>query len=223
MKAPGLLGILVLAVGLACPAAASADIVRLTNGRTLVVDACEFVGDQVVLTLRGGGEIRGPKSMIDEILPDEVPSARVLALEAYYGASGASVAPRPGEEAVFAWVDLIADRMALDRRLAHAIVRAESNYDPYAISPKGAMGLMQLMPATARQYGVHMADLFDVEQNLETGMRHFRHLMSRLGDLRLALAAYNAGEGAVERYGGIPPYRETQNYVRRILSFYVGG
>jgi soluble lytic murein transglycosylase-like protein len=82
---------------------------------------------------------------------------------------------------------------------------------------------MQLMPSTAKDYGVEMAELFDVEQNLETGMRHFRGLMNRLGDLRLALAAYNAGEGAVSRYGGIPPYRETQNYVRRILSFYVGG
>jgi soluble lytic murein transglycosylase-like protein len=129
----------------------------------------------------------------------------------------------PQLEAVLAWVDVVADRMGLERRLAHAIVRAESNYDPYAVSSKGAMGLMQLMPATARQYGVERADLFDVEQNLQTGMRHFRLLMERLDNLPLALAAYNAGEGAVQRYGGIPPYRETQNYVRKILNYYTGG
>jgi soluble lytic murein transglycosylase-like protein len=200
------------------PAAARADIVRLTNGRTLVVDACEFGGDAVVLTLRGGGEIRANKSIIDEIMPDEVPSARAVAIEALGSARGL----RPDAEAVFDWIDVVADRMSVDRRLAHAIVRAESNYDPYAVSPKGAMGLMQLMPATAAQYGVKAKDLFDVEQNLETGMRHFRNLMSRLGNLSLALAAYNAGEGAVARYGGIPPYRETRDYVRRIMNFYVG-
>jgi soluble lytic murein transglycosylase-like protein len=206
---------------LLAPASAAADIVKLTNGRTIVVDACVFDGDRVILTLRGGGQITADRAIVQEILPDEVPYARTVALEARSMARAGLT--RPEQEAVLAWIDVVADRMSMDRRLIHAIVRAESNYDPYAVSPKGAMGLMQLMPSTAKDYGVEMAELFDVEQNLETGMRHFRGLMNRLGDLRLALAAYNAGEGAVSRYGGIPPYRETQNYVRRILSFYVGG
>lgn len=211
-----------LAVLVAAPTVATADIVRLTNGRTLVADSVVFEGDQVILTLRGGGEIRAHRSIIDEILPDEVPSVRAAALEAYESYYAERTPARPGEEAVFAWVDVVATRIGLDRALAHAIVRAESNYDPYAISSKGAMGLMQLMPATARMYGVKTADLFDVERNLETGMRHFRELLERLGDTRLALAAYNAGEGAVQRYGGIPPYRETQNYVRKIMGFWYG-
>jgi soluble lytic murein transglycosylase-like protein len=86
------------------------------------------------------------------------------------------------------------------------------------VSPKGAMGLMQLMPATARQYAV--IDPFDPVQNLAAGLQHLRGLLDRFGKGResLALAAYNAGEAAVSRYGGIPPFRETQNYVRRILS-----
>jgi soluble lytic murein transglycosylase-like protein len=103
-------------------------------------------------------------------------------------------------------------------KLAHAVVRVESNYRADAVSPKGAMGLMQLMPATARQYAVE--DPFDPEQNLSAGLRHLRGLLDRYGRGKesLALAAYNAGEGAVSRYRGIPPYRETQNYVQRILS-----
>lgn len=214
---------LVVVVAVVCfPAPASADIVRLTNGRTLVADAVQFDGDSVIISLRGGGEISASKDIIDEILPDEVPYARAVAIEALETARALG-RPVPNE-AVFQWVEVMASRMSVDPRLAHAIVRAESNYDPYAVSPKGAMGLMQLMPATAEKYGVKVGDLFDVERNLETGLRHFRYLMQRLdGDLRLALAAYNAGEGAVARYGGIPPYRETQNYVRRIMSDYVGG
>jgi soluble lytic murein transglycosylase-like protein len=94
----------------------------------------------------------------------------------------------------------------------------ESNYESRAVSPKGAMGLMQLMPATARQYA--LVDPFDPAQNLDAGLRHLRGLLDRYGKGResLALAAYNAGEGAVTRYRGIPPFRETQDYVRRILT-----
>ena len=92
----------------------------------------------------------------------------------------------------------------------------ESNFKARAVSPKGARGLMQLMPATAAQLGVR--NVFDVRQNLEGGVRHLRHLLDRYGgNLALALAAYNAGVEAVTRYGGIPPYAETQAYVARIL------
>ena len=108
-------------------------------------------------------------------------------------------------------------RVGLDVRLAQAVVQVESNYEPLAISPRGAMGLMQIMPTVARTYAVR--DPYNPAENLEAGMRHLRALLKRYGvDLRRALAAYNAGEGAVSRYGGVPPYRETQAYVSRIMA-----
>lgn len=108
----------------------------------------------------------------------------------------------------------------IDPALVHAVIRAESNYNPVAVSSKGARGLMQLMPDTARRYGV--SDAFDPEQNIRAGVRHLAMLMGRFGnDLRLVLAAYNAGEGAVAAYGNrIPPYRETLQYVPRVLEYY---
>jgi soluble lytic murein transglycosylase-like protein len=109
----------------------------------------------------------------------------------------------------------------LDPKLMDALVRVESGYNPKAISHKGAMGLMQLMPSTARRLGVD--DPFDPRQNVRGGMREFSRLVDQYrGNLQLALAAYNAGEGAVSKYRGIPPYKETRNYVSRILSLYTG-
>ena len=96
------------------------------------------------------------------------------------------------------------------------LVRAESNFNPKAVSKKGAMGLCQLMPETARRLGVK--DPFDVDENLDAGARLLKELYRKYRNWKLALAAYNAGEGAVERYGGVPPYRETKNYVSRILK-----
>jgi soluble lytic murein transglycosylase-like protein len=98
--------------------------------------------------------------------------------------------------------------------LVNAVIRVESGYDSTAVSPKGARGLRQLMPATGRQYGA--LDLFDPKVNIDAGVRYLKKLLSRY-DLPLALAAYNAGEAAVDRFGGIPPFRETQDYVSRIL------
>ncbi len=109
----------------------------------------------------------------------------------------------------------------LDPRLVHAVVTVESGYDPRAVSRKGAQGLMQLMPETARRLRVR--DPFDPEQNVRAGVRELARLMDRyVGDLPRALAAYNAGEGAVDRYRGIPPYRETRRYVQRIMTLYTG-
>lgn len=107
----------------------------------------------------------------------------------------------------------------LDEDFIHAIILAESAYKPRAISPKGAMGLMQLMPATAERFGV--TDAFDPEQNIRGGTTYLKILMKRFdNDLELAAAAYNAGEGAVEKYGrSIPPYRETQLYVKKVKDF----
>lgn len=104
--------------------------------------------------------------------------------------------------------------------LVHAVIRAESSYRTDAVSPKGAVGLMQLMPATAERYGV--SDRHDAEQNLSGGTRYLRDLLQMFdNDLQLALAAYNAGENAVIRYGNtIPPYNETRDYVRKVIRFY---
>lgn len=118
-----------------------------------------------------------------------------------------------------AWAPLvepIAARYGLDTELVLRVIEAESGGNPQAVSPKGAMGLMQLMPETARALGI--SDPFDPAQNIEGGVRYLSHLLRRFGDLRLALAAYNAGPGAVERYGGVPPFPETQRYLERILG-----
>lgn len=113
----------------------------------------------------------------------------------------------------------LARKHRLDPNLVHAVISAESAYNFRAVSPAGAMGLMQLMPATAERFGV--SDPFDPEQNMNAGMRYLRWLMNRFKNVQLALAGYNAGEGAVEKYGRkIPPYQETQTYVKRVLQFY---
>jgi soluble lytic murein transglycosylase-like protein len=117
-------------------------------------------------------------------------------------------------------IDSIARRHGVDPLLVRAVIRAESNFDPRAVSPKGAAGLMQLMPETAQRYGVD--NRFDPAQNVDGGVRYLRDLMAMFdGNLTLALAAYNAGEGAVLKYGRrIPPYPESQQYVVRVRSFY---
>ena len=102
--------------------------------------------------------------------------------------------------------------------LVKAVIAAESAFDPAAISHKGAQGLMQLMPITAAELGV--ADPLRPDENVRGGVRYLRHLIDRYGDLSLALAAYNAGPTAVDRYGGVPPYRETEAYVKRVLTYY---
>jgi len=104
----------------------------------------------------------------------------------------------------------------LDPNLLHAVIRTESGGDPRAESPAGARGLMQLIDSTAADLGVD--DVFDPEKNIDGGARYLRQMLDRFGDMEHALAAYNAGPATVERYGGIPPYPETQNYVRRVLA-----
>ena len=115
-------------------------------------------------------------------------------------------------------IRLAAQRYELDFGLIKAVIHTESGFDPQARSGPGAQGLMQLMPATARRYNVSNA--WDPAQNINAGAKHLRYLMKRYGDLSLALAAYNAGEGNVDKYGGIPPFAETQDYVERVTGRY---
>src|SRR6202521_1205393 len=119
-------------------------------------------------------------------------------------------------------IDQAAARHNVDPSLVRSVVKVESNFNPNAVSRKGAMGLMQLMPSTARSLNV--SNPFDPQQNVDAGVRHLRRLLDSYGgDVSLSLAAYNAGSGAVARSAGVPHFRETQNYVRRITNLYNGG
>lgn len=114
-------------------------------------------------------------------------------------------------------IDRAAQRFRVPAALVRAVIHVESAFNPRAVSPKGAMGLMQLMPEVAKMRGVKRP--FDPGENIQGGTRHLAYLLERFqGNRKLALAAYNAGEGAVQKYGGVPPYRETQNYVRMVLE-----
>jgi soluble lytic murein transglycosylase-like protein len=114
-------------------------------------------------------------------------------------------------------IDRIANEQGVESQLVHSVIRAESNYDANAVSPKGAGGLMQLIPATARRFGV--SNTFDPKENIEGGVRYLRFLLDYYsGDYPKAIAAYNAGEGAVDKYHGIPPYAETRNYVYTVAK-----
>ena len=203
--------VFLLALGLlALPVVASADIALLSTGSTMKVTAQRAEGDLVVLVLKGGGEVGVPAAMVRGIVPDEV-------LE--------EIGPGDAANGAGDFEGLVAEaarRHGLDPGLVMAVVGVESGFQPQAVSPKGAQGLMQLMPATARDLGV--ADPLDPAANLDGGSRYLSSLVARYdGDLTKALAAYNAGMGAVARHGGVPPYTETRNYVRKVLGRYQGG
>jgi soluble lytic murein transglycosylase-like protein len=187
---------------------ARADLVFLSSGRSFSVREVREEGRELILALRGGGEIRCDRSLVARITPDEVaypePAVAPDVTEAY------DTVPTPYRELI----DRASVAHGVDARLVRAVIQVESAYQSRARSPKGAMGLMQLMPETARRYAVQ--NPFDPAANVEAGTRYLRSLLDRF-PLNLALAAYNAGEGAVERFGGVPPYPETRAYVGRIL------
>jgi soluble lytic murein transglycosylase len=119
-------------------------------------------------------------------------------------------------------VEQTANRLQVDPQLVHAIIKVESEYDPKAVSRKGAMGLMQLIPETAQRFGVE--NPFNPQENIEGGVSYLKHLLELFGgDLSLSLAAYNAGEGAVQRFGGIPSFAETRDYVQKVTNLYQSG
>jgi soluble lytic murein transglycosylase-like protein len=189
---------------------ADAEIVYLTSGKTLSIKGHRFDGEIIVLTLRGGGDVNIDKSLIEKILPDEVPYPEPeVTGEAAVATTGQAENPY-GE-----LIASMSEAHGVDPNLVRALIQVESNYRPKAKSPRGAMGLMQLMPSTAREYNVR--NPYDPKSNVSAGVKHLKSLIDRWG-VELALAAYNAGEGAVKKFNGIPPYRETRNYVSRILA-----
>jgi soluble lytic murein transglycosylase-like protein len=189
---------------------ASAELVFFTSGRTLSIKAHRAEGESLVLTMRGGGEIVCDAAVVDRFAPDEVP---------YPEPETVAVATAPIEANATVPYGAIIDRVSAEQgvsaKLVRAVIQVESGYQERARSRKGAMGLMQLMPETARKYAV--TDPYDPAANIEAGIKHLKALLERL-PMALALAAYNAGEGAVQRFHGIPPYPETQLYVSRILQ-----
>lgn len=199
---------------------ASAEIVFMTSGGSLSVKGHKTEGDRVILILRSGGEVTCDKTLIDRIVPDEVPHPEPVAEVAQDAQK--PPAPQPSRTAMLRdtiYNELIASAAAahgVDPILVQALIQVESNYKPHARSNKGAMGLMQIMPATAREYRVRNA--YDPKANIDAGIKKLKGLLDKYQVVDLALAAYNAGEGAVQKFNGIPPYRETRNYVTRILS-----
>jgi membrane-bound lytic murein transglycosylase B len=200
---------------------ASAEIVFMTSGSTVSVKKHASIGESVVLTLRSGGEVTLDKSLIEKIVPDEVEHpepAPPVSEQVQTPQAPAPVTPGPGlrETAYSQLIAAAAEAHGVNPVLVQALIQVESNYQPRAKSHKGAMGLMQLMPATAREYRVRNA--YDPAANIAAGVKKLKGLLDTFKDTALALAAYNAGEGAVLKFNGIPPYRETQNYVSKILS-----
>jgi soluble lytic murein transglycosylase-like protein len=213
----------ILVAGLALVATdVRAEIVVFKNGRTMSVKSFRVDAETATIVLREGGEVSFPASVVARVDADEVPypDDSVVAETLVEAAAPLKAALALVPDAVLAarpFADLISTVAAahhVDARLVHAVIEQESNYQARARSKKGARGLMQLMPATARQYGVRNS--YDPKANLEAGVRHLKDLMSRL-DLPMALAAYNAGEATIRRFGGLPPFPETQRYVRTIL------
>jgi soluble lytic murein transglycosylase-like protein len=193
--------------------APAAEYAVLTTGARLRAERHESVdGDKVRLIAAGGGYTEIAASLVSHFEVEEataVPAAPTPIPVAPATPAAAAADPRQ-------LVDEAADRYGLPRKLVHSVVKAESAYQPNAVSPKGAIGLMQLMPGTARALG---ADPYDPAQNIDAGARHLRDLLVKYdGGLYRALAAYNAGAGAVEKYRGVPPYRETVLYIQKIVK-----
>jgi soluble lytic murein transglycosylase-like protein len=161
-----------------------------------------------------------------EALPDASPAPHAVSVVRADARTGRLVrsvvvkAKQPGEigqdsdAGVRTLVEAAAKNLDVSPLLVDSVIQVESNYNPYAVSPKGAQGLMQLMPATARRFGV--TDSFDAKQNIEGGVRYLKFLQDTFKDDRLAIAAYNAGEGAVTKYRDVPPYPETKSYVDKV-------
>lgn len=202
MNYRGLLWSVVLAATIAGAPGARADYAVLRSGVRLHITGYETNGDRVKLTMQGGVV--------------EIAASDLLAVEPE-DVFEELASPPPDASPYGPLIRAAAEKHGLDEKLITQVIAAESNFDPKAVSRKQALGLMQLMPQTAAQYAV--ANVFDPGQNIEGGAHYLKDLLDKYrGNLALALAAYNAGPDMVERYGGIPPFAETRNYVKRITS-----
>jgi hypothetical protein len=206
---------------LASAAAARADLVLLQGGEVMKVKAVDIGPEQARLTLPSGGVLTLSVMRIDRVLDDEVvpvpepPPPPPSGLALGFREETATTPETPyGAEILAA-----ARRFGVNPALVAAVTRVESAFKPSARSHKGARGLMQLMPATAARFGVAVEELSTPARNIEAGTRYLRWLVDHFGeDPVRVIAAYNAGENAVERYGGVPPYRETEQYVKRVMA-----
>ncbi|MCS7023473.1 MAG: lytic transglycosylase domain-containing protein [Bryobacteraceae bacterium] len=204
------------------PALWAGEVAVFETGFRMRIERHELAGSQVRLFTSKDAYIEFPASYlaaieIEEFVPP--PSPPSASDGSHAPRAAAAVAMTPSEAK--ALVREAAEQYGLPPSLLHLVAQLESGYNPYAVSAKGAIGIMQLMPATAAALE---ADPHDPQQNVEAGARFLRQLLLQYKNhpdqLRLALAAYNAGPGAVKRYGGVPPYRETQRYVERIVEAY---
>lgn len=215
----------VCALALACLLVAAvparAELVVLDDGRFFKVTGFETAGGEARLALREGGRVTLPLARVAHVVDDEwvpppepEPAEVTLAARSWRFEESHPVPQVPYGEQIYE----AAKRHGVDPQLVAAVAGAESAFDVRALSVKGARGLMQLMPATARRFGLAEDRIHDPAANVDAGTRYLAWLLERFdGDLALALAGYNAGEGTVERYGGVPPYRETRGYVQRIF------
>ncbi len=220
------LAALLLAAALAAASGtpAAAHLVVLVDGAVIKASGFSVAGDLARIEFASGGSMSLALLRVERVVDDEVvaqperSAAEIERTAATFDLRFAEDHERPAT----AYADLIyeaARRHRLNPSLIAAVIRAESAFDARAVSSKGARGLMQLMPATGRRFGLRTSELFDPAKNIEAGTRYLRLLADRFADdLGLVLAGYNAGEGSVDRYRGVPPYRETQGYIRRIYG-----
>jgi soluble lytic murein transglycosylase-like protein len=206
--------ILLALMFLAAARQASAELLFFAGNRTMSVKSHRFEGDQIVVALRGGGEMTFDRALIVRIGPDEVAYDEPV----FAGADVPQLAGGLIENTAYEpLIQQAAAAHGVPARLVKAVIQTESAYQSRARSPKGAMGLMQLMPQTAKEYQARNA--YDPHSNIEAGVKYLRTLLDQF-ELPLAIAAYNAGADAVRRFGGIPPFPETQDYVKKVLSLY---
>jgi soluble lytic murein transglycosylase-like protein len=210
---------------LLAPLPARAELIVFSDGRVTKAAGYQVDGDQVEIRLRGGGSYKVDATLVERIVEDEVLVSEVEVRQVGFDEKVAyDLSYKDDRKPLFstaydAIIQAEAKKHGVDASLVSAVIRAESNYEPRALSRKGARGLMQLMPATAKRLDVNKP--FDPAANVAGGVRYLKELAERFHHRpELVLAAYNAGERAVETYGGVPPYRETVGYVKRILSWW---
>jgi soluble lytic murein transglycosylase-like protein len=190
---------------------AFAELIFFSGDRSMSVKSHRFEGDQIIVSLRNGGEMTFDRGLVAAIRPDEVPYDEPAAQQAIRAAGERLIDNTVYEP----FIKMASAAHNVDARLVKAVIQAESAYQPRARSRKGAIGLMQLMPKTAEQYKA--PNPYDPRANIDAGTKYLRVLLDEF-DLPRAIAAYNAGEEAVRRFGGVPPFPETQAYVAKVLS-----